>query len=125
VPALRPGDELWDAELRFAEATAARGAAGWAEWFARDGVILRRGAIVRGKNAIRDFVTPMLDDPDVSLVWSPVQGEVSAAGDLGYVFGAWEASDRDSELRGMYMTAWRREDDGWKVVADIGDVADR
>jgi ketosteroid isomerase-like protein len=125
VPIIRPGNELWDAELRFAEATAAQGADGWTEWFAPDGVMLRRGVIVRGRPAIREAIAPLVNDPANSLVWSPMHGEVSAGGDLGYIYGAWEVSvDGQSELRGMYMTAWRREGDGWKVVADIGDVAE-
>jgi ketosteroid isomerase-like protein len=125
VPVIRPGHELWDAELRFAEATAKRGVDGWIEWFAADGVVVRRGRVVRGKTEIRELLAPMLNDPAVSLVWSPVHGEVSASGDLGYVYGSWKIAVDDEEqtdLHGMYMTAWRREADGWKVVADIGDV---
>lgn len=80
---------------------------------------------MRGREAIREVMTPLLDDPAHSLAWSPLHGEVSASGDLGYVRGVWELSVNGSTmLRGMYMTAWRRDGAEWKVVADIGNAAD-
>lgn len=65
--------------------------------------------------------------PDGSLYlnWEPVFAEASAAGDLGYTTGPYEARPRgpsDTTVsHGHYVTVWRRASGGaWKAVLDIG-----
>ncbi|MDB5364847.1 MAG: hypothetical protein JWM77_774, partial [Rhodospirillales bacterium] len=44
----------------------------------------------------------------------PVAGDVSSAGDLGYVYGKYKAG----EASGWYMRVWRRDADAWRVVLE-------
>lgn len=121
--------ELMEADRAFAEETAARGADGWAAWFAEDGRMYRERGYVDGRDAIRAAMEPTFADSLRALRWAPDTAIVAASGDIGYTLGHWEAILRtpagDSVVgRGNYVSLWRRQPDGtWKVAADIGNQA--
>jgi ketosteroid isomerase-like protein len=47
---------------------------------------------------------------------------VSQSGDLGYTYGTYLMKDGASEVRGTYVTVWRKRPDGrWKYVLDSGN----
>lgn len=75
-------------------------------------------------NAWSDFFAP--DGPTLS--WTPLNGEVVGAGDVGYTTGRsvyrQKAADGNiTERRGNYITVWRKQSDGsWKVVFDTGST---
>lgn len=58
------------------------------------------------------------------LAWEPVFASVAAAGDLGYTTGPWtfrpNRSDTGAAAAGYYVSLWRKEHAGWKVILDIG-----
>lgn len=116
---------LFDLEARFAKDVAARGGAGFAAWFADDGVALGNGAApLIGRVAISKSATW---DPKVyQLTWTPTDGSMSPSGDMGYTWGHFEGHSKDANgnpvtTTGRYMTIWRKERDGsWKVVLDAG-----
>jgi ketosteroid isomerase-like protein len=114
-------NELMEADRAFAAETAARGADGWAAWFAEDGRMYRERGYVDGRDAIRDAMAPAFADTAI----------VAASGDIGYTLGHWETvlttAVGDSVLgRGSYVTIWRRQADGtWKATVDIGNQAER
>jgi len=65
------------------------------------------------------------EDSPLLLTWEPAFAEVSAAGDLGYTTGPYEARDRsnpDQPARhGHYISVWERQGNRqWKVVFDGG-----
>jgi ketosteroid isomerase-like protein len=63
-----------------------------------------------------------------ALLWTPVAGDISKSGDLGYTWGRYTFSDTDEagEMQvshGKYFTIWKLQDDGaWKVVLDGGNA---
>ncbi|MDH3498223.1 MAG: DUF4440 domain-containing protein [Gemmatimonadota bacterium] len=120
-------DDLLEADRAFAQATAERGVEGWVSYFAADGIQFRQAEPVIGHDAIRAFMEPAFQDPNFSLTWEPVSGELSASGDLGYTRGRFESrgSLPDGTVAsgaGSYVTIWRRMEDGtWKVAVDIGN----
>lgn len=116
---------LFDLEARFAKDVAARGGAGFASWFADDGVALGNGAApLVGKVAIAKSAT--WDPKAYQLTWTPTDGSMGPSGDMGYTWGHFEGHSKDANgnpvtTTGRYMTIWRREKDGsWKVVLDAG-----
>ncbi|HVF60595.1 MAG TPA: DUF4440 domain-containing protein [Thermoanaerobaculia bacterium] len=117
------------ADRDFDQATAERGAAGWIAWFEPDGLqVGGNDKLLRGHEAIRAEMEPLLGDPATDLRWQPLVAEASAAGDLGYTIGAWDFIERREgaapavTARGRYLTVWRKQHDGsWRVVADIGN----
>jgi ketosteroid isomerase-like protein len=119
--------EVMDADRAFAQATAERGAEGWASWFAADGRQYQAAGYVDGRAAIQEAMVPAFGDSARRLRWEPDTAIVAASGDLAYTLGHWQSvavgTTGDSVLgRGNYVTIWRRQSDGtWKVVVDIGN----
>jgi len=123
---VKPGKVLlFELEARFAKDVAARGGAGFADWFAADGVALGNGvAPLIGKVAIAKSATW---SPKVyQLTWTPTDAMMGPSGDMGYTWGHYEGHSKDTygndvATSGRYITMWRREPDGsWKVVLDAG-----
>lgn len=79
--------------------------------------------------AVRDAST-FLDQPGVSLTWEPSRADIAASGDLGWTTGRYvlESPEADGEVvrgQGVYVSLWRRQDDGsWKGVMDLGNPAE-
>lgn len=116
---------LFDLEARFAKDVATKGGAGFAEWFADDGVALGNGAQpLIGRVAIAKSAAW---DPKIyQLTWTPTEARMGPSGDMGYTWGHYEGRSRDANgspvtTSGRYMTIWRKQPDGsWKVVLDAG-----
>ncbi len=117
---------LIETDRRFDEAAAARGVAGWLEFFAEDATIFpEASSIITGLSLIRQHYEKTHFSPH-GLRWRPLQAHVSKSGDLGYTYGTWELSSGKPGkahilAKGKYTTIWRRQADGsWKVVLDLG-----
>lgn len=118
---------LFDLEAKFAKDVLERGGAGFAAWFASDGVALGNGASpLIGQVAIARSATW---SPQVyQLTWTPTDALMGPSGDMGYTWGHYEGHSKDANgnpvtTTGRYMTIWRREPDGsWKVVLDAGST---
>ena len=84
---VKPGKVLlYDLEARFAKDVLERGGAGFADWFAEDGVALGNGAAPAvGKVAIAKSAAW---DPKVyQLTWTPTDAMMGPSGDMGYTWG--------------------------------------
>jgi len=116
---------LYDLEARFAKDVMARGGAGFADWFAADGVALGNGAAPAvGKVAIQKSANW---DPKVyQLTWTPTDAMMGPSGDMGYTWGHFEGHSKDASgnpvtVTGRYITVWKKQADGqWKVALDAG-----
>jgi ketosteroid isomerase-like protein len=125
-PTAKPGKVLlFDLEARFAKDTKERGGAGFASWFAEDGVALGNGqAPVIGRVAIEKSANWL--PKNYQLTWTPTDAQMGPSGDMGYTWGHFEGRSKDASGNpvlnsGRYMTIWRRQADGsWKVVLDAG-----
>lgn len=124
---LSPGKAmLFDLEARFARDVRAKGGAGFAAWFADDGVTLGNGAApVVGKIAITKNANWLPENYE--LTWTPTEGAMGPSGDMGYTWGHFEGHAKNADgqttatITGRYLTIWRRSPDGqWKVVLDAG-----
>jgi ketosteroid isomerase-like protein len=125
-PTMNPGKSLlYDLEARFAKDVLAKGGAGFAEWFAEDGVALGNGAApLIGRVAIAKSAT--WSPKDYQLTWTPTAAVLGPSGDMGYTWGHFEGHSKDANgnpvtTTGRYMTIWRKGADGeWRVVLDAG-----
>ena len=58
-------------------------------------------------------------------IWSPMKGDISVSGDLGYTYGTYEARGEDPKSpvqKGSYLRVWRRDGKGrWSIAADISN----
>lgn len=123
---MKPGKMLlYDLEARFAKDVQERGGAGFADWFADDGVALGNGAApLIGKVAIAKSAN--WSPKDYQLTWTPSDAMMGPSGDMGYTWGHYEGHSKDANgnpvvTSGRYITMWRKQPDGtWKVVLDAG-----
>ena len=116
---------LYDLEARFAKDVLERGGAGFADWFADDGVALGNGAApLVGKVAIARGAN--WSPKDYELTWTPTDAMMGPSGDMDYTWGHYEGRSKDANgnpvlTSGRYITMWRKQPDGtWKVVLDAG-----
>jgi len=118
--------ELFAADRAFAAATAERGLDGWMDWFSEDAARVElHGALVRGLDAIREHDRELLDDPDLRLEWDPTDAGLFAGGLHGFTRGRYEvvrgsATAREILSSGAYLSFWRRDSQGWRVILDTG-----
>jgi ketosteroid isomerase-like protein len=65
--------------------------------------------------------------PDIVLKWEPLKADVSPDGFLGYSYGNWVLTGKDSlgkeeKNYGVYITVWKKQsDNSWKFVLDGGN----
>jgi ketosteroid isomerase-like protein len=65
--------------------------------------------------------------PDILLTWEPLKADVSPDGFLGYSYGKWVLTGKDSlgkeeKNYGVYVTVWKKQsDNSWKFVLDGGN----
>lgn len=114
------------AERAFAAGVAARGLDAWVEAFAPDGVKWN-DVPVRGADAIRAAMAPIVGNPDARLVWEPAVSALSPAGDMGFTIGPYRflrrapGADFEERGRGTYVSLWSIQPDGvWRVRWDGG-----
>jgi uncharacterized protein (TIGR02246 family) len=95
--------------------------------YADDSIVMAPGTpAASGKDAIRQLLKAMVDDPAMSLKFSASKIEVSKSGDMAFTQGSYTMTMTDPSSkkvitdRGSYVTTYRKQADGsWKAVADI------
>ena len=119
-------DALIVAERAFASRSTARGSRdAFLAWLADDAVLF----VPRAAPA-RPFFEQQ-PAPGSGLDWEPIYAEVSAAGDLGFTTGPYEARANPSSpavtAYGNFVSIWKRNaaTDGWKVALDLGTTNPR
>ena len=119
--ALRATDEAWAAA-----ASQGTDAELIASFWSDDATIYPSNApVVRGKQAILEFVTTGLETPGFHVTWQPVEVVIAPSGDFGYTTGTNEFTVPDASgsmvtISGRYVTVWRKDVDGnWKCVIDM------
>ena len=91
------------------------------KYTADDGVLLRNNNLIKGKDSIKEF---MKSNTSKGLKWKPDFVDVSTSGDLGYTYGKYIYTYKDSlgnnvSNKGVFHTVWKRQKNGdWKFVWD-------
>jgi ketosteroid isomerase-like protein len=105
-------DALMAADRELSKVTAAGDKAGWLNWMADDGRLLRNGPQPAvGKDAVRAAL-----EKESPLASEPLGGGVSAAGDLGFTYG--KATWPKDGAKGEYLRIWEKHGNAWKVAMD-------
>ena len=118
-------DALLRADLGRADSVVRLGfARGLASNFADDVVYLRGGLpIVRGRTAAAAIVAAESLSAGAAVRWQPVRAEASADGRSGYSYGYTIVSAPPAAVGApsiridRYISFWRRDDAGWRIVA--------
>jgi len=119
--------EQWKQEIRESEANFAallneKGLHdAFVAYAAEDATIMRNNKVISGKKAIDEHYKNV---DTKTLTWSPDFVDVSKSGDLGYTYGTFQFTYKDSIGEehvdtGIFHTVWKRQKDGsWKYVWD-------
>jgi hypothetical protein len=114
-----PATQLEKNDLAFAVDAKARGAEGWASWFAETGVQWSSERL-EGRAAIAAHMEKTLTAGE--LAWTPIASGLSE--DLGFTVGTAAFTPNGATAavwRGSYVTIWAPQPDGvWRVVFDTG-----
>ncbi len=109
-------DSLLAADRELGEATGKGLAAAYQARFADDGMLLRNEAQpYMGKDAVRGA----LEAQPAAMTSQPIDGGVSAAGDMGYTYGSAEWKKGDGTVKGNYIRIWEKHDGVWKLRVDV------
>jgi ketosteroid isomerase-like protein len=130
TPAAKPTAEtLKQLEGEFMKAAAEKGSQGYMSYYADESVeVPNGGPLIIGKVEIAKGMG-FLDDKNNRLIWTPVGGDISGSGDLGYTYGNYEFHSKGKDGKagieyGKYTSIWKLQKDGsWKVVLDMGNAS--
>jgi len=86
-----------------------------------------KGPLAKGKAEIRAGWEQLEAEPGASLSYALTGVEVARSGDLAYEYGTYDFASKDKkgktiDVKGKYVTVWKKQADGsWKVAADISN----
>lgn len=114
--------EMMNADREFSAMSQSKGMkAAFLHYIDSNGVLLRPDHYpIIGKDAV-SFLQGQ-EDSSFTLTWEPQSGELAASGDLGYTYGLYTFSKKDTTFHGTYVSIWKKQKDGdWKFVLDTGN----
>ena len=119
----RVAAEVWAADVAFDADVAQRGLDAWVGWMTED--VFKpdlHGATVQGRAKVRIADARLFADPAGRLRWRPTESGAFSDPRYGWTRGQWEWVNQAGQpsARGSYLTIWRREPEGWRVVVDTG-----
>ena len=117
-------NEILQTEKAFEKMASENGAAEAFYHFADQNAVIRRSndSLISGKENIKLYYENNFN-PNAKLSWTPDFIGVSDCGTLGYTYGKYIHTIRDStgkniENRGIFHTVWKKQKDGWRYVWD-------
>jgi ketosteroid isomerase-like protein len=118
--------ELMKADRDFCADWQKNGADAWVRWFAEHGVEDTGEGSAVGREAVRKNIAETYG-PGSSLTWKPDEARAMEDGRMGFTRGhfiaTFNANGKKREIRGQYVTIWRKQKDGnWRIVWDGGEA---
>lgn len=110
--------QLREAETAFAASFAAGDMEAFASFLDEHAVFMGRSNPLRGKQAIVERWTRMRGTDEAPFSWRPERVAVEADGQLGMSTGP--VSSPEGTWLSSFVSTWKRTDDGWRVVLDVG-----
>ena len=84
---------------------------------------------MKGSDAIKSGIGPMLKDPHMSLTFTPTTVVIAKGDDMAYTQGVYTMTYTEPKTgmtlieKGKYVTVYKKQDDGsWKAVEDIDNA---
>ena len=118
---------LRNLDLEFCNTCKKYGAEGWVKFFSDNGVMATSGGRddIIGKTDIFKSINKIFTLDNVSFTWEPIYCDVSDDLTLGYTSGTstliFTKNDKKVIQKGKYSTIWKKIDDEWKIILDLGN----
>ena len=120
APAASADQTIRGLEAHWTEMIAAKNLEGIVGLYAAEGMIMPANApLARGPVALRQVWTGLLALPGLKATLTPVEVEVSKAGDIAIDRGIYAMTVNGSTERGKYLVIWKKVGAGWKVTHDM------
>ncbi|MDP4221856.1 MAG: nuclear transport factor 2 family protein [Bacteroidota bacterium] len=117
-------NDILQAEKAFEKMASEKGLTEAFFFFADENATILRGndSLISGKENIRHYYEKRYN-PNVTLKWTPDFVDVSDCGTLGYTYGRYTYTVKDStgkskEYYGIFHTVWKKRGNDWKYVWD-------
>jgi ketosteroid isomerase-like protein len=117
-------NEILQTEKAFESMASEKGLAEAFYYFADQNAAIRRGndSLIVGKDNIKLYYNKNAN-PNAKLSWTPDFIGVSDCGTLGYTYGKYLYTIRDStgktsEYKGIFHTVWKKQNNNWRYVWD-------
>ena len=117
-------NEILQTEKAFEKMVSEKGMAEAFSYFADQNATIRRGndSLIIGKGNIRLYYDKNAN-PNAKLTWTPDFIGVSDCGTLGYTYGKYIYTIRDStgkniDYKGIFHTVWKKNNNDWRYVWD-------
>lgn len=115
-------EDLLNTELRFSQASAARGAVeAFLNHSAADVRVLRNEhQPFIGRKAALKAMPPLA----IEWTWTTAAAGVASSGDLGYSYGSYQLRDKTAGIiseTGNFFRVWRNMNGAWKLILDLTD----
>ena len=117
-------NEILQTEKAFEKMASEKGLAEAFYYFADENAAIRRGndSLIIGKENIRHYYDKNAN-PNAKLSWTPDFIGVSDCGTLGYTYGKYVFSIKDTSGKiidhtGIFHTVWKKQNKDWRYVWD-------
>ncbi|XMB86149.1 nuclear transport factor 2 family protein [Mycoplasmatota bacterium WC44] len=120
-------EEIKNIDEQFCKECESNGVDGWVKYFANDGVMITDGdrENIIGKENIYEYMKGFFSTPSLKFQWEPRLIDVSDDLSLGYTSGVYvrEYNKEGKSIieKGKYTTIWKKIDNEWKIILDIGN----
>lgn len=120
-------NHLMDLDCSFSELAQTSGVGAWDVFLAEDAVMVTNGhrEYLTGKTAILRSLNDLYRLKKLIFFWEPKLCEVSEDGTMGYTSGIYTRTylyqDNPHKEIGKYTTIWKKRNEEWKIVLDIGN----
>ncbi len=114
--------QLMNVDKSFSDLSKAKGMnIAFLQFMDKECVLLRpQHSPIIGEKAI-DFIRQN-SDTSFSISWQPQKAIIAKSNELGYTYGVYSLSTKDTSMQGTYVTIWKKQADGnWKFVLDSGN----
>lgn len=114
---------LFKADLEFSAMSAEMGFnKAFIEFAHPNAVLLRENSMpIVGKPAITKLFEKA-NAEGINFTWEPLDGEISASGELGFTYGIFTIKKDTVMEQGTYISVWKKDESGkWKYILDSGN----
>lgn len=116
---------LMNTDLAFSDLSLQKGThEAFMTYVADNGTLLRPYHLpITGKDSVHAYLFAK-PDTTFTLTWKPLYADIAASGDLGYTFGTYQFTVKNSKESeaGTYVSIWKQDAAGnWKYVLDTGN----
>jgi len=117
-------NEILQTEKAFEKMASEKSLAAAFYFFAAEDAVIRRGndSLIIGRENIKNYYDKNAN-PNVKLSWTPDYIGVSDCGTLGYTYGKYlfsvrDTSGKNNENKGVFHTVWKKQNNDWRYVWD-------